>query len=243
MKDSGEDDPVFPERDRQERRNRASTDVRGSGAQEWVRAAPAFPDLNGNLTGRIACDIFPNEHINSETNEQTVIASADKVRVNQEIRASKVRVVEPDGSHDVVDTDEALKRAREHELDLVEIAPDANPPVCKVIDYGKYRYKQQKKEKRQRKRSKAMQMKELRFRPRTDDHDFNFKVSHAQRFLEEGNKVKAYVQFRGRDIIYKDQGMDLLRRLIEELQDLAKIDQAPQMEGRRMVTILAPDKS
>jgi len=88
-----------------------------------------------------------------------------------------------------------------------------------------------------------MQMKELRFRPRTDDHDFNFKVDHARRFLDDGNKVKAYVQFRGRDIIYKDQGMDLLRRLIEELQDLAKIDQAPQMEGRRMVTILAPDKT
>jgi translation initiation factor IF-3 len=142
-----------------------------------------------------------------------------------------------------VETDEALKRAREHDLDLVEIAPDANPPVCKVIDYGKYRYEQQKKEKRQRKKSKSMQMKELRFRPRTDDHDFNFKVDHARRFLEDGNKVKAYVQFRGRDIIYKDQGMDLLRRLIEELQDLAKIDQAPQMEGRRMVTILAPDKT
>jgi len=108
---------------------------------------------------------------NSELNAQTVIASADKVRVNQEIRASKVRVVEPDGSHDVVETDEALKRAREHDLDLVEIAPDANPPVCKVIDYGKYRYEQQKKEKRQRKKSKSMQMKELRFRPRTDDHD------------------------------------------------------------------------
>jgi translation initiation factor IF-3 len=142
-----------------------------------------------------------------------------------------------------VETDEALKRAREHDLDLVEIAPDANPPVCKVIDYGKYRYEQQKKEKRQRKKSKSMQMKELRFRPRTDDHDFNFKVDHARRFLDDGNKVKAYVQFRGRDIIYKDQGMDLLRRLIEELQDLAKIDQAPQMEGRRMVTILAPDKT
>ena len=143
----------------------------------------------------------------------------------------------------MVSVEDALDRAREHDLDLVEIAPDANPPVCKIIDYGKYRYKQQKKEKRQRKKSKQMEMKELRFRPRTDDHDFNFKANHARRFLENGNKVKAYVQFRGRDIMYKDQGMDLLRRLIEELQDLAKIDQAPKMEGRRMITILAPHKN
>jgi translation initiation factor IF-3 len=153
-----------------------------------------------------------------------------------------VRVVEPDGDHDVVDLDTALERAREHELDLVEIAPEADPPVCKIIDYGKYRYKQQKQEKRQRKRSKSMQMKELRFRPRTDDHDYEFKKNHDRDFLENGNKVKAYVQFRGRDIIYKDQGMDLLRRLIEDLQDLARIDQAPQMENRRMTTILAPHK-
>jgi len=142
----------------------------------------------------------------------------------------------------VLAIDDALERAREHELDLVEIAPDASPPVCKIIDYGKYRYEQQKKEKRRRKKSKSMEMKELRFRPRTDDHDFNFKKDHARRFLENGNKVKAYVQFRGRDIMYKDQGMDLLRRLIEEVQDLARIEQAPQMEGRRMITILAPHK-
>ncbi len=150
--------------------------------------------------------------------------------------------MEPDGEHAVLPVEDALDRAREFDLDLVEIAPDADPPVCKIIDYGKYRYKKQKKEKRQRKRSKQMQMKELRFRPRTDDHDFDFKSNHARRFLENGNKVKAYVQFRGRDIMYKDQGMDLLRRLIEDVQDLAKIDQPPKMEGRRMITILAPDK-
>ena len=178
-----------------------------------------------------------------QPNAYTTIANkAEKVRVNREIRADEVRVVEPDGDHAVLAIDDALERAREHELDLVEIAPDASPPVCKIIDYGKYRYEQQKKEKRRRKKSKSMEMKELRFRPRTDDHDFNFKKDHARRFLENGNKVKAYVQFRGRDIMYKDQGMDLLRRLIEEVQDLARIEQAPQMEGRRMITILAPHK-
>ena len=179
----------------------------------------------------------------SLNNPQLVIADVDKLRVNEEIRANEVRVVEPDGDHDVVPVEEALERARNHDLDLVEIAPDADPPVCKVLDYGKYRYEKQKEEKRRRKKSKSMEMKELRFRPRTDDHDFNFKADHAREFLEDGNKVKAYVQFRGRDIVYKDQGMDLLRRLIERLQDVARIDQSPQMEGRRMTTILAPHKN
>lgn len=177
------------------------------------------------------------------TRPHTAIADVDKLRVNEEIRANEVRVVEPDGDHEVVPVEDALGRAREHDLDLVEVAPDATPPVCKVLDYGKYRYEKQKEEQRRRKKSKSMEMKELRFRPRTDDHDFNFKVDHAREFLEDGNKVKAYVQFKGRDIVYKDQGMDLLRRMIEELQDVARIDQQPQMENRRMVTILAPHKN
>jgi len=177
------------------------------------------------------------------TTPYTAIADVDKLRVNESIRADEVRVVEPDGDHDVVPVEEALERARDHELDLVEIAPDADPPVCKILDYGKYRYEKQKEEKRRRKKSKSMEMKELRFRPRTEQHDFNFKADHAREFLEDGNKVKAYVQFRGRDIVYKDQGMDLLRRLIERLQDIARIDQPPQMEGRRMTTILAPHKN
>ena len=141
-----------------------------------------------------------------------------------------------------MDVEEALRRARNYELDLVEIAPTAKPPVCKIMDYGKYRYEMQKKEKEARKKSQNVQMKEVRFRPHTDSHDFDFKTKHARGFLEDGNKVKAWVQFRGRDIIYQDQGMDLLRRFIEELQDLAKIDQPPRMEGRRMTTILAPHR-
>ncbi len=153
-----------------------------------------------------------------------------------------MRVVQPDGEHDIVPVDEALKRAQEFQLDLVEIAPTARPPVCKIIDYGKFRYEQQKKEKEQRKKSQNVQLKEVRFRPHTDTHDFEFKTRHARGFLEDGNMVKAWVQFRGRDIIYKDQGMDLLRRFIEELQDIAKIDQPPRMEGRRMTTILAPQR-
>ncbi len=133
--------------------------------------------------------------------------------------------------------------ASQQDLDLVEIAPDADPPVCKIMDFGKYLYEQKKKEKEARKRQHHTQLKEVRFRPRTDTHDFNFKTKHAREFLEEGNKVRAYVQFRGRDIIYKDQGMAVLKRFIETLEDVAKIDQAPRMEGRRMTTILAPTKT
>ena len=151
-------------------------------------------------------------------------------------------MVDPDGEHGIYDIDRALEMAQTKQLDLVEVAPNANPPVCKIIDYGKYRYQQQKKEKEARKKAKTTQLKEVRFRPRTDTHDFEFKTRHARDFLTDGNKVRAYVQFRGREIIYKDEGMDLLRRFIEDLQDIAKIDQAPQMEGRRMTTILAPQK-
>ena len=132
--------------------------------------------------------------------------------------------------------------AEKAQLDLVEISPGAEPPVCKIMDYGKYRYEQQKKEKEARKNTHQVELKEIRFRPHTDTHDFDFKTKHAERFLKEGNKVRAYVQFRGRDIIYKDHGMELLARFIEQLSDLAKIDQEPKMEGRRMTTILSPLK-
>ncbi len=174
---------------------------------------------------------------------KTAIARGKRTRINEEIRAEQVRVVDPKGNHGIYSVQQALDMARQQDLDLVEIAPDADPPVCKIMDFGKYRYEQQKKEKEQRKRQHQAQLKEIRFRPRTDTHDFEFKTKHAREFLEEGNKVRAYVQFRGRDIIYKDQGMEMLRRFIEELQDVAKIDQAPRMEGRRMTTILAPQKS
>jgi len=133
--------------------------------------------------------------------------------------------------------------AARQNLDLVEIAPSANPPVCKIMDFGKYLYEQKKKEREARKRQHQMQLKEVRFRPRTDTHDFEFKTKHARQFLEEGNKVRAYVQFRGRDIIYKEQGMAVLERFTKALQDVAKIDQAPRMEGRRMTAILAPMKT
>ena len=169
-------------------------------------------------------------------------SNRNKVRVNGEIRAETVRVVDPEGQHGIYPVEEAIVLAENRGLDLVEISPNADPPVCKIIDYGKYRYEMQKKEKEARKKSHTIALKEIRFRPHTDTHDFDFKTKHAREFLEHGDKVRAYVQFRGRDIVYKDHGMKLLGRFISELADIAKIDQEPKMEGRRMTTILAPLK-
>jgi translation initiation factor IF-3 len=162
--------------------------------------------------------------------------------VNDRIRATEVRVVDPKGNHGIYPTEVAMQMADDQDLDLVEISPHADPPVCKIMDYGKFKYEQQKKEKEARKKQHTVELKEIRIRPHTDTHDFNFKTKHAKGFLEAGHKVKAYVQFRGRDIIYKDHGMEVLARFIQELGDLAKIDQAPKMEGRRMTTILSPIK-
>ena len=139
---------------------------------------------------------------------------------------------------------DALALARSRGLDLVEIAGSADPPVVKVMDYGKFRYEQQKRAKEQRKKqARQGELKEVRFRPRTDDHDYGFKLKHAREFLEQGNKVKAWVQFRGRDIIYKDRGLEMLERFIADLEDISKVDQPPQMEGRRMTIMLTPEKS
>ena len=137
---------------------------------------------------------------------------------------------------------EAINLAREREADLVEIVPNANPPVCKIINFGKFKYELAKKDKLQKKHQHVSLLKELRFHPNTDTHDFEFKVRHAKRFLAEGHKVKATVVFKGREITYKEKGEVLLARLVEELTDCSKVDQAAHMEGRSMIAILVPDK-
>lgn len=136
---------------------------------------------------------------------------------------------------------EALQLAIDRELDLVEIAPQANPPVCKIIDYGKFKYEQQKRDKTQRKTQHQSLLKEVRLHPRTDDHDVDFKTRHAREFLGEGHKVKFTVVFRGREMSHQEVGRELLERIIESLVDEAKVDQAIRMDGRNMSTILAPD--
>ena len=167
-----------------------------------------------------------------------------QTRINEQIRADQVRVVDPEaGESSVMSFEQAITIARSRQLDLVEISANAEPPVVKIMDFGKYRYEQQKKEKEQRKKqARTSEMKEIRFRPNTDDHDFDFKAKHAREFLGEGHKVKAWVQFRGRDIVYKDRGEAMLSKFVEELSDVAKLDQPPSMEGRRMTIMLAPDK-
>ncbi|MDZ7719128.1 MAG: translation initiation factor IF-3 [Balneolaceae bacterium] len=167
----------------------------------------------------------------------------DRPNINDEIRSSKVRLIRPDEEHEVVSIDRALEVAASYDLDLVEVAPNAKPPVCKVIDFGKFMYEKKKKEKEAKKKQHTIQVKELRFRPTTDDHDLEFKTRHAREFLEGGDKVKATVQFRGRDMLYTEQGEELLENLAEELDDVGKIESKPTMEGRRMIMIIAPDKS
>lgn len=154
-----------------------------------------------------------------------------------------MRVIHPenaDKEHEVVPIDRALEIAESYDLDLVEVAPKAKPPVCKVIDFGKFMYEKKKKEKEAKKKQHTVQVKELRFRPNTDDHDLNFKTRHARGFLEDGDKVKATVQFRGRDMLYTDRGKELLMDLAEELSDISEIETKPNMEGRRMIMMLAP---
>jgi translation initiation factor IF-3 len=135
-----------------------------------------------------------------------------------------------------------LALAQGLEVDLVEIAPNAEPPVCRLVDYGKFLYEQKKKQKEMKAKSSKVVVKEIRFGPQTDDHDFNFKLKHATRFLEEGSKVKAYVFFRGRSIVYKEQGEVLLLKFANELENVGKVEQLPQMDGKKMQIMLAPKK-
>ena len=152
-------------------------------------------------------------------------------------------MIRPDEEHEIVPLERALEVAERFKLDLVEVAPNAKPPVCKIIDFGKFMYEKKKKEKEAKKKQHTIQVKELRFRPQTDDHDLEFKTRHAREFLEGGDKVKATVQFRGRDMLYTEQGKELLENLAEELEDVSKIESKPTMEGRRMIMVLAPEKN
>ena len=142
----------------------------------------------------------------------------------------------------VYPTRKALAIAEEQELDLVEISPKAKPPVCKVMDYKKFLYEQKKRDKSLKSKATKVTVKEIRFGPQTDDHDYEFKKKHAEKFLKEGSKLKAYVFFKGRSIIYKDQGQILLLRLAQELEELGKVEQMPKLEGKRMIMFIAPKK-
>jgi translation initiation factor IF-3 len=161
-------------------------------------------------------------------------------RTNQMIRVPNVRLVGDNVEVGVYTTQEALRMAQDQQLDLVEISPQADPPVCKIIDYNKFLYEKKKKEKEMKANSKVSEVKEIRFTPNTDDHDFNFKAKHAESFLKEGNKVKAYVQFKGRAIQFKDRGELLILKFAERLAEFGVLEGMPKMEGKRMLAIWAP---
>lgn len=166
----------------------------------------------------------------------------NQYRVNGQIHVREVRVVS-DGSAEVMPTRKALDLARQQGLDLVEISPNAQPPVCRIIDYSKFLYQQKKRQKEMKQKQAKVDVKEIRFGPQTDDHDYQFKLKHAKEFLEEGNKVRAYVFFRGRSILFKEQGEVLLLRFANDLEQWAKVEQLPKLEGKRMFLFLAPKKA
>ena len=166
----------------------------------------------------------------------------NQYRVNGQIHVREVRVVSDNGS-EVMPTRQALDMARQQGVDLVEISPNAQPPVCRIIDYSKFLYQQKKRQKEMKQKQVKVEVKEIRFGPQTDAHDYQFKLKHAQEFLEEGNKVRAYVFFRGRSILFKEQGEVLLLRFANDLEEYAKVEQLPRLEGKKMFLFLAPKKA
>ena len=167
--------------------------------------------------------------------------SRDGPRVNDQIRIPNVRLIDENGDNvGVVATRDALLRAEDVGLDLVEISPMADPPVCKIMDYGKYKYEQQKRANEARKKQKIIEVKEIKMRPNIDEHDYGVKMRSVMKFLNEGDKVKVTMRFRGREMAHQELGLALLNRVREEVGDLAKVEQFPRMEGRQMTMVIAP---
>ena len=163
-------------------------------------------------------------------------------RINEQIRSREVRLVGDDVESTVMPTHKAIQLAEQNGVDLVEISPNAQPPVCRLIDYSKFLYQQKKRQKELKAKQVKIEVKEIRFGPQTDEHDYNFKLKHAKDFLTEGDKVKAYVFFRGRSILFKEQGEVLLLRFANDLEEYGKVEQMPVLEGKRMIIFIAPKK-
>jgi len=166
---------------------------------------------------------------------------AQRTRINQGIRAREVRVIDPDGKQlGILGVREALAAAAEFGLDLVEVSPTANPPVCKIMDYGRFKYEQTKKQQEAKKKQTTFQLKEIKVRPKTGEHDLQTKLGHMKKFLERKDKVKVTVMFRGREIALSDRGRELLQQIATEMEELAVVEQYPKFEGRTMIMVLAP---
>ncbi|QYJ69495.1 translation initiation factor IF-3 [Flavobacterium litorale] len=173
---------------------------------------------------------------------QPRVEKKDAHRTNNAIRVPEVRLVGDNVETGVYKTAEAMRMAEQQELDLVEISPNASPPVCKIMDYKKFLYEQKKREKMLKAKSSQITVKEIRFGPQTDEHDYEFKKKNAVKFLKEGSKLKAFVFFKGRSIIYKEQGQILLLRLAQDLEEYGKVESMPVLEGKRMIMFIAPKK-
>jgi translation initiation factor IF-3 len=166
---------------------------------------------------------------------------SDRTNINQGIRAREVRVIDPEGNQiGIVPIAQALQSAAEFGLDLVEISPNASPPVCKIMDYGRYKYEQTKKKQEAKKKQSTFQLKEIKVRPNTDDHDLQVKVGHIKKFIDNKDKVKVTVMFRGREITLSQRGRDMLARVAQETADVAVVEQMPKFEGRTIMMVLAP---
>ncbi|MFP3855024.1 MAG: translation initiation factor IF-3 [Anaerolineales bacterium] len=197
-----------------------------------MRLSPWYdPNVRGRSGRRAACLCYP----------EVKNISASEFRTNDQIRVRQVRLIDADGENvGVVDIEKAMETARQAGLDLVEVAPNSDPPVCRVLDYGKFMYERAKKEKEARKSATKVEIKEIRLRPKTSDHHKGFKVRDARRWLEEGKKVRVRFRFRGREITYPEIALEDMKDIAEELSDVGEIEQAPTMEGRTMLMVLAP---
>jgi translation initiation factor IF-3 len=168
----------------------------------------------------------------------------ETVRVNRAIRVKEVRVIDPEGKQlGILPTFEALRVAASYELDLVEVSPKSEPPVCRIMDYGKFKYQQQKKAHDAKKKQAVVHIKEVKMRPKTEEHDFQFKLRHIERFLKEGNKIKVTVVFRGRELAHPDFGRNLVNRVVEGTKEIGRVEQEAKFEGRNFVMVLAPLQS
>jgi translation initiation factor IF-3 len=174
---------------------------------------------------------------------EEAIVTDKRVRINRQIRISPVRVIGDDGEQlGIMPVEQALETAESNGLDLVEVAPDSRPPVVRIMDYGKFKYEQARKARQAKKKQHNVSLKEVKFRPGIEEHDLEFKLRHARRFLEEGNKVKATMMFRGRQVAHPELGREVLSRVAGELEDVGKVESNPVLEGRNMVMVLAPRK-
>lgn len=173
--------------------------------------------------------------------KRTITKKQDRININQQIKAKEIRVIDPDGNQiGIIPTSKALETAAEFGLDLVEISPDSNPSVCKIMDYGRYKYEQTKKKQESKKKQSTFQIKEIKIRPKTGEHDLQVKIVHIRKFLNRRDKVKVSVIFRGREITLAGKGQELLSRIAEETEEIAGVEQPPKFEGRTIVMILSP---